>query len=217
MSVKQAGVPNTSTHPSCLPRLFCLKFHHCQRPTLCELQPVSLGGNLTLAHWCPLASFLSFFGWAAISSQIRKYKSTLWTSCDLPLGTGARNKSWGKAASLAHNSLPCLLVNWGNFSLVEKASTNQKCQENLKTRDPQAPPPRSPFHSIQDPAFNSGLHFSLGECGHDAWVPLKPRHHVYSGILGMKLIMVCSAVQRSTSLWISYVKSLGWISRCTFS
>lgn len=80
MSVKQAGVPNTSTHPSCLPRLFCLKFHHCQQPTLCELQPVSLGGNLTLAHWCPLASFLSFFGWAAISSQIRKYKSTLWTS-----------------------------------------------------------------------------------------------------------------------------------------
>lgn len=92
MSVKEAGVPNTSTHPFYLPSLFCLKFHCCQQPTLWELQPISLRGNLTLAHWCLLASFLSFFGQAAISSQIRKYKSTLWTSCDLPLGTGARKQ-----------------------------------------------------------------------------------------------------------------------------
>ena len=92
MSVTEAGVPNTSSHPSYLPRLFCLKFHHCQRATLWELQPISLGGNLTLAHWCPLASFLIFFGRAANSSQIRKYKSTLWRSRDLPLGTGARKQ-----------------------------------------------------------------------------------------------------------------------------
>ena len=57
----------------------------------------------------------------------------------------------------------------------------------------------------------------LGSVGTMPESPLKPQHHVYSEILGKKLSMVCSALQRSKSLWISYVKFLGWISRCTVS
>ena len=45
-----------------------------------------------LAALAAAASFLNFFGCGAISSQIRKYKSILWTSCDLPLGTEARTQ-----------------------------------------------------------------------------------------------------------------------------